>query len=1116
MKSVEINQMGFKAHYVSYIDSALVLVVATFPTAQIMDFVIANFNSKDVRSVYVGGSRKMLYSGDYKAITMNTPDRNTGDGYHAIIYNTDSSIYYYTKEDYEAKAFDFLKTNSKVGILEEWTNYFMGALETKDRLVYSKDEYFGESSERESFCEIRSFRKIVDRLAPYEDIISKIKESALRTKLVKIPVESNVSIPKDKEYIDIVADLILPHIQEKDTMYKEGDKISPILKTPIILEDGKIGALFHKQQEIAQAIFNAMAAGEKNVYLNGGAGLGKTYSSLKLAYMVCMYLITKGDPKFRIGIIVEAHIRDKWVEYVNGALRPYGIEPIILSCNRKSDIDKLSRKPIGPEILMIEKDKSKAKWHWKYRDINTAYAKEERIKAILKRESNTISKATNNVVYFDASTCKVNELKYIATLIRKSTGFNGVVYKSIKSDDGEIKGYYVATNSKTLIGAIKSFKKKDKWGINKAYHMKVKSLAKIKSLISSLSAEMYNESKITESVSIPNMKRFPLVCDCGSPLRIKIAKGATEEIENIKYIRKKRGAVTSASKDGCHYIKSDGTPLSRYEIDLVKRKAISLVVASRDDKFMNRPYRDEKGRCLSAKDIQRFKSGDRAVLTDFNVKVFVKRCTCLQASSENIKPYTLGKKVKVRKGADDVVAGTYYKNKLGRSIDFLIVDECHYYNGAGSNQTRNYLEFTRASKYVLPMSGSLTDGKSSNVFVSFFNFDTEYMKSQGYRYNSQAMFTKDYGRETVVTKYYPRGNQVIASTKQGSESEVHSKSPTEVAGLSPKVFANYLYHRGVSRTIEDMDIPLPERKYFKHEIDTPQEILDESNTILSELKSYARKERVNTSSAAVHALLSYPDNPDAIPIVYKADKKTGLGPIMHTTKNNITNEYLPKEKKLIETLNREINVENRRVLLFANYNDKKSVMARILYVLEKEGFNCASMPKGIPADTKAKWIKECYETGIDIILTNPVRVATGLDIIEYPTVYFYEVGFDSKVIRQAEARPYRPSQKQEVRIYYSYYKGTLQEEVVKLVAKKKNAAQAYEGIANKDILATMGGAESTEGLADLIDAIEGKKEISREELDNFNFAKEEDIVTTKKVIYSLDKPFTIDEVDLAM
>ena len=78
---------------------------------------------------------------------------------------------------------------------------------------------------------------------------------------------------------------------------------------------------------------------------------------------------------------------------------------------------------------------------------------------------------------------------------------------------------------------------------------------------------------------------------------------------------------------------------------------------------------------------------------------------------------------------------------------------------------------------------------------------------------------------------------------------------------------------------------------------------------------------------------------------------------------------------------------------------------------------------------------------------------TGLDLIDFPTLIWYETDYSVYVMRQASRRSWRIGQSRPVKVVFMSYKNTLQADALKLVAKKMQSSLAVEGELPEDGLA---------------------------------------------------------------
>jgi len=105
------------------------------------------------------------------------------------------------------------------------------------------------------------------------------------------------------------------------------------------------------------------------------------------------------------------------------------------------------------------------------------------------------------------------------------------------------------------------------------------------------------------------------------------------------------------------------------------------------------------------------------------------------------------------------------------------------------------------------------------------------------------------------------------------------------------------------------------------------------------------------------------------------------------------------------------------------------------------------------------WLREKVEQDVQVIIGNPILVQTGLDLLDFPTIIFYQTGYSIFTLRQASRRSWRIGQDKPVRIHYLHYQGTMQERALELVGKKLSASLAIEGKLTADGLASLSAGE---------------------------------------------------------
>jgi DNA polymerase III delta prime subunit len=91
------------------------------------------------------------------------------------------------------------------------------------------------------------------------------------------------------------------------------------------------------------------------------------------------------------------------------------------------------------------------------------------------------------------------------------------------------------------------------------------------------------------------------------------------------------------------------------------------------------------------------------------------------------------------------------------------------------------------------------------------------------------------------------------------------------------------------------------------------------------------------------------------------------------------------------------------------------------------------------------WYTKQVKDGVQVVIAHPKLVETGLDLLDFPTIIFYESGYSLHTLRQASRRSWRIGQNQPVRVKFLCYEGTMQGSCLRLMGKKLLVALTMEG-----------------------------------------------------------------------
>ena len=205
-------------------------------------------------------------------------------------------------------------------------------------------------------------------------------------------------------------------------------------------------------------------------------------------------------------------------------------------------------------------------------------------------------------------------------------------------------------------------------------------------------------------------------------------------------------------------------------------------------------------------------------------------------------------------------------------------------------------------------------------------------------------------------------------------------------------------------------------------------------------------------STYLQTLLAYPDGCTRGETVF--DPQTG-NPLVQVPPLSEERLY-PKEKALVDLVAAE-RLEGRRVLVYATHTGTRDITGRMDDILTRHGFRVAVMKAdAVAPDRREAWVAEKVKQGIDVLICHPRLVQTGLDLIDFPTICWYETDYSVYVMRQASRRSWRIGQTRPVKVVFMSYRNTLQADALKLVAKKLQSSLAVEGELPEDGLAAYG------------------------------------------------------------
>ena len=351
---------------------------------------------------------------------------------------------------------------------------------------------------------------------------------------------------------------------------------------------------------------------------------------------------------------------------------------------------------------------------------------------------------------------------------------------------------------------------------------------------------------------------------------------------------------------------------------------------------------------------------------------------------------------------------------------------------------------------MLTLTGTLMGGYSSTLFHLLYRFSPGIREE--FQHNQASRWIDRYGFRQK--KYRTdRGGDDLIEHGRGSGRRGYKVRERETPGLAPAALFHIIGNTVFLR-LNDVSSNLPpyEEQVIVQELDPEVQ----ETTGLSQKSAYGKlygnlraamtaalgKGSNRFMAAYLQSLLAYPDGCTLGETV--RDPHDWNDVIASIPPLDESRTY-PKERALVDLVQEE-RKRGRRVLVYATHTDTRDITPRMEEFLKREGIRTAVLRSSSPASERREaWVAERVKEGIDVLICNPRLVQTGLDLVDFPTICWYETDYSVYTMRQASRRSWRIGQDLPVRVIFMVYEGTIQVDALKLIARKMQSSLAVEG-----------------------------------------------------------------------
>lgn len=380
----------------------------------------------------------------------------------------------------------------------------------------------------------------------------------------------------------------------------------------------------------------------------------------------------------------------------------------------------------------------------------------------------------------------------------------------------------------------------------------------------------------------------------------------------------------------------------------------------------------------------------------------------------------------------------YIKKYLKGFFNAVIVDEIQDYKAGNTLQGRAMASLLSFIKYTICLTGTLNGGYADDLFHLLFRMDPKDLILDGFKHDSANQFLATYGTLERIRKLEEEDKKL---GKGKTNKDMLRKRP----GVSPAVVGRYLLNKAVFIRLSDVVDGLPsyEENVLTYRMKGAQ--ADEYHELESHLKEAVKRNGNRALSAKLQALLSYPDSCAAFAeqVVIK-DRVGEIADIIQAPIIELSEGVLlPKEEDFLAIVQKE-KKEGRKVLCYVTFTGSRDIRPRLDLILRSQRTRVGILDVSIPPKKREAWVKK-HAKEFDVLICNAELVKTGLDLFEFPTIYFFQTGYNIFTLRQAARRSWRIGQTKPVRVYFAVYESSMQALAISLIAKKLEVALSVEG-----------------------------------------------------------------------
>ncbi len=320
--------------------------------------------------------------------------------------------------------------------------------------------------------------------------------------------------------------------------------------------------------------------------------------------------------------------------------------------------------------------------------------------------------------------------------------------------------------------------------------------------------------------------------------------------------------------------------------------------------------------------------------------------------------------------------GDFLARRFRGRIDLFISDEVHQNKSQSTDQGYAFGSLIQAARHTLALTGTIFGGTASSVFFLWHRLGDTQVRGR-YRWDEVQRWIEHYGVLETITEEKESNNNYGAYTANKRV----SRRAREIPGVSPALVP-LLLNSTIFVRLADLGYKLPPYREIPILLDMDENQARDYTRLDDALQEAVRDDH-RLLSAWLQATLGRPNACWRDEEVTTPDGETlYLAPALPD------DTLYPKEAWLVKHCRHEAD-HGRKVLVYLRQTGTRDIQPRLSTILERAGLRV--LRQNVDPSRREEWVRS-EAPRCDVLLCNPRLVETGLDLLDFPRMIFYETG----------------------------------------------------------------------------------------------------------------------------